>query len=182
LNHLQTAPILLYNDECAVCRLIGKWVQTSAHSAGGEVSIDVRPIGDDPEALARLNRHLSIWDAYATIHLLMPDGSMRVGGEAVAQVLRDLRNTKWFAWTFAIGFLGFHPFQIALNAGYTILSEIRPLLGCESCGSSNAAVRAIHRSIAFLASRFRADRDPHWSPRPAAATRRSPARWPTPTK
>ena len=35
---------------------------------------------------------LDIWDAYATIHLLMPDGSMRLGGEAVAEVLTLLQE------------------------------------------------------------------------------------------
>jgi hypothetical protein len=68
----------------------------------GVTSIVVRPIGQDPEELRSLNQGLNIWDAYATIHLLMPDGSMKVGGEAVAAVLRNLPSTKWFTWTFAI--------------------------------------------------------------------------------
>jgi predicted DCC family thiol-disulfide oxidoreductase YuxK len=175
-----TAPILLYNDECAVCRAIAKWVRTSARIGKGEISIVVRPIGNDPEALALLNPQLDIWDAYATIHLLLPDGSMKIGGEAVAEVLRDLPNTKWFAWSFAIGPAGFRPFQIVLNVGYAILSDIRPLLGCASCGSSNAAVRLIERSIALLRAPLRGNRNSR-SGRPAAATRRRPARTPTRT-
>jgi hypothetical protein len=60
----------------------------------GETTIQVeRPIGDDPEALLSLNPDLDIWGAYATIHLLMPDGSMKLGGEAVAEVLRNLPTT-----------------------------------------------------------------------------------------
>jgi len=74
----QTKPILLINDECAVCRRIGHWVQESAHSKSGESSIIVQPIGDDPEALRSLHPDLDIWDAYETIHVLMPDGSMRL--------------------------------------------------------------------------------------------------------
>src|SRR5271165_2804851 len=99
---MQTKPILLFNDECGVCRHIAQWVQKSAQSKSGETSIIERPIGDDPEALRSLNPDLDIWDAYATIHLLMPDGSMKLGGEAVAEVLRNLRFTRWFAWTFAV--------------------------------------------------------------------------------
>ena len=89
-----------------------------------------------PEKLRSLNPDLDIWDAYATIHVLMPDGSMRLGGEAVAETLRNLPNTKWFAWSFATTILGFRPFQVVLNVAYAILSDVRPLFGCESCGKS----------------------------------------------
>ncbi len=132
----QPKPILLFNDECAVCRHIGHWVQRSAQSKSGETSIVVQPIGDDPERLRLLNPDLDIWDAYETIHVLMPDGSMKLGGEAVAETLRDLPNTKWFAWSFAITIFGFRPFQLILNVAYAILSDVRPLFGCESCGKS----------------------------------------------
>jgi hypothetical protein len=47
-----------------------------------------------------LHPDLDIWDAYETIHVMMPDGSMKLGGEAVAEVLRNLPNTKWFAASF----------------------------------------------------------------------------------
>jgi predicted DCC family thiol-disulfide oxidoreductase YuxK len=132
----QSKPILLFNDECAVCRHIGHWVQRSAQSKSGETSILVQPIGDDPERLRSLNSNLDIWDAYETIHVLMPDGSMRLGGEAVAETLRNLPNTKWFAWTFATTIFGFRPFQFILNVAYEILADVRPLFGCESCGKS----------------------------------------------
>jgi predicted DCC family thiol-disulfide oxidoreductase YuxK len=127
-------PILLFNDECAVCRDIGHWVQRSAQSGSDASSLQVEPIGDDPQRLLLLNPDLDIWDAYETIHLLMPDGSMRLGGEAVAEVLRDLPNTQWFARCFAVSVLGFRPFQFILNLAYAILADVRPLFGCESCG------------------------------------------------
>jgi len=139
----QLEPILLFNDECAVCRHIGHWVQRSAQSKSGETSIIVQPIGDDPERLRSLNPDLDIWDAYATIHVLMPDGSMRLGGEAVAEVLRSLPNTKWFAWSFATTIFGFRPFQVILNVAYDILADVRPLFGCESCGKSRSWLRPI---------------------------------------
>jgi hypothetical protein len=82
-------PLLLFDDECGVCRHIARWVRRSGFSKEGEATLVVRPIGDDPQALRILNRHLDIWDAYATIHLLMPDGSMKLGVEAVAEVLRQ---------------------------------------------------------------------------------------------
>jgi predicted DCC family thiol-disulfide oxidoreductase YuxK len=139
----QPKPILLFNDECAVCRHIGHWVQRSAQSKSGETRIIVQPIGDDPERLRSLNPDLDIWDAYATIHVLMPDGSMRLGGEAVAEVLRKLPNTQWFAWSFATSIFGFRPFQAILNVAYAILSDVRPLFGCESCGKPGVWLRPI---------------------------------------
>jgi hypothetical protein len=156
----QTNPVLLFNDECAVCRSIGGWVKKSAVGKSGNASIVVRPIGDDPEALRLLNPELDIWDAYATIHVLMPDGSMKLGGEAVAEVLRDLRNTKWFAWIFAISIVGFRPFQLVLNVAYVILADVRPLFGCESCGKPSFWVRPIAPTIKWVKSIFGKSRVP----------------------
>ena len=134
-------PILLFNGECAVCRAIAGWV----HRGGARLT--ERPIGDDPAALLRLNPALDICDAYATIHLLMPDGSMLVGGEAVAEVLRRVPAMRWISWTFGVSLFGVRPFQLVLDAGYTVLAEIRPLLGCESCGTANAGVKAMQRVL-----------------------------------
>lgn len=131
-----TTPVLLFNDECGVCRRIASWVVKSA-----DARIEVRPIGDDPAALRAIAPGLDIWDAYATIHLLMPDGTMKLGGEAVAEVLRRLPNTRWFAWLFALGFSRFRPFQWLLDLCYTILADTRPLFGCESCGTPSPWVR-----------------------------------------
>jgi hypothetical protein len=75
-------PILLFNGECAVCRSIARWVKTSAEKTPGGVRILEQPIGDDPDVLQVLHPGLDIWDAYETIHILMPDGSMKLGGEA----------------------------------------------------------------------------------------------------
>lgn len=150
----QIKPVLLFNDECAVCRRIGHWVQKSAQGKSGETSITVRPIGDDPEALLSLHPGLDIWDAYGTVHVLMPDGSMKLGGEAVAEVLRNLPNTKWFASSFAVRIFGFRPFQMALNSSYTILADVRPLFGCESCGTTSVWVRSIRRLIKWTKTIF----------------------------
>jgi predicted DCC family thiol-disulfide oxidoreductase YuxK len=161
----QPKPILLFNDECAVCRHIGHWVQRSAQSKSGETSILVQPIGDDPEKLRSLNPDLDIWDAYATIHVLMPDGSMRLGGEAVAETLRNLPNTKWFAWSLAITILGFRPFQTVLDVAYAILSDVRPLFGCESCGKPKV-LRPIQWATKWAKGMFGGSLhpSPHFSP------------------
>ncbi len=137
------SPVLLFNDECGVCRHLAAWVQRSAATAAGTPGIIERPIGDDPEALLALNPDLDIWDAYETIHLLMPDGSMKVGGEACAEVLRRLPNTRSLARCFEIDVLGFRPFQRVLDAGYLVVSEVRPVFGCESCGTPNGWLKPV---------------------------------------
>jgi predicted DCC family thiol-disulfide oxidoreductase YuxK len=167
-------PILLFNDECGVCRRIAGWVERSGQSEATGPSIVERPIGDDPEALRSLNPDLDIWDAYATIHLLMPDGSMKRGGEAVAEVLRSLPNTRWFAWIFAVSLFGFRPFQMMLNAAYAILADIRPLFGCESCGTPSVWTRAMRGVIGRTTAAFSGKRSssptPHFTARSVPGT------------
>jgi predicted DCC family thiol-disulfide oxidoreductase YuxK len=135
------APILLYNDECGVCRHIARWVRYASAVPGAPSCIDVRPIGEDPQVLTALNPALNIWDAYDTIHLLLADGSMLLGGEAVAELLRRLPSTRWFAWCFGLSLLGWRPFQQLLNLGYAILSDVRPIFGCESCGTPRGWIK-----------------------------------------
>jgi predicted DCC family thiol-disulfide oxidoreductase YuxK len=157
-------PILLYNDECGICRHIAQWVRRSAPAILEEPVLTVRPIGDDPQALERLHPGLSIWDAYAVIHLLMPDGSMKLGGEAVAEVLRELPSCSWFAWTFALRVLGFRPFQWLLNIAYAVLADIRPLLGCESCGTPSLWMKPFVWTVKKAKALGGQSRHPRWSP------------------
>lgn len=151
---LQSAPILLFNDECGVCRSIASWVKRQVQAGSGTASIVVRPIGQDPEELRALNQGLNIWDAYATIHLLMPDGSMKLGGEAVAEVLRNLPSSRWFTWTFGLSVFGVRPFQAILDLAYAILADVRPVFGCESCGTPSPWVRPIRSIVKWTASLF----------------------------
>ena len=140
-------PILLYDDGCATCSRIARWVQRSASRRAGEPTILVRPVGNDPSELRRLNSGLNIWDAYAVSHVIKPDGSMKLGGEAVAEVLRCLPGTRWMASFLDIRVVGIRPFQAALNLAYNVLDDARPLLGCESCGRPKPWVRPIERLI-----------------------------------
>jgi predicted DCC family thiol-disulfide oxidoreductase YuxK len=137
----------LFNGECGVCRRIARWVERAGQGPSGETSLIERPIGDDPDALRSLNPDLDIWDAYETIHLLMPDGSMKLGGEAVAEVFRTFDKTKWLARCFSISVFGFRPFQFVLNMAYAVLADVRPLFGCESCGTPGLWLRPIRWSI-----------------------------------
>ena len=157
-------PILLYDDECGVCRSMARWVRKSARGESGKASIIVRPIGQDPEALRLLNPDLGIGDAYATSHLVMPDGSMKLGGEAVAEVLRSCPGTRRIARSFAIRTFGFRPFQLMLDMAYAILSDVRPILGCESCGAPRLWMRPIAWMVKAAKNLLGDDRRPSPSP------------------
>ena len=157
-------PVLLFDDECGVCRHIASWVRKLAKDKSGRSSILDRPIGNDPAELLTLNPGLDIWDAYATIHVVMPDGSMKLGGEAVAEVLRSLPETRWFTWIFALSIFGLRPFQAILNLAYTVLADVRPIFGCESCGSPVAWVKAIRWAMKFPGTLFHTQRKPISAP------------------
>jgi len=136
-------PILLYDGECQVCRTIAHWVEKAAISPSGAPGIVVRAIGQDPAAIRRLNPNLDIWEAYAAPHVLLADGSMKRAGYAVTEVFRCLPGTKWIADILAITVFGTHPFQAVVNAAYVVLADIRPLLGCSSCGRPSGWVRPL---------------------------------------
>lgn len=161
----QTKPILLYDGECGVCRHVAQWVERSARRKSGETSIILMPVGDDPEALKLLNPGLNIWAAYATNYLIMTDGSMKTGGEAVAEVLRILPNTKWFAWCFALSIFSFRPFQTLLNLAYAILDDIRPIFGCESCGTPSIWIRPFANFKKWMGSSIGQVHIPHPAPK-----------------
>jgi predicted DCC family thiol-disulfide oxidoreductase YuxK len=125
-------PILLFNGQCETCKVLSAWVKKQ--DAKGEDLIDERPIPSKPEALARLNPDLDLWTVHEDIHLLLPDGTVKKGGEAIAEVLKALPNTGWYTWAFDVSVLGMKPGLAALQAGYKVLDAIRPALGCTSCG------------------------------------------------
>jgi predicted DCC family thiol-disulfide oxidoreductase YuxK len=167
--------VLLYDDECGVCRAIAGWVRTAVadlpEGRGGDGGgLTVQPIGEDPAALKRLSPELDIWEAYATIHLLMPDGSLRRGGEAVAEVLRRVPATRWLARSFAFSLWGWRPLQTVLNAGYAVLAAVRPVFGCESCGRPAVWLRP----LAWLVKRMKAWAGPGSAPKPPPPARPAP--------
>ena len=145
-----TVPILLYDGGCATCRNIAGWVQRSAARGGGPPPIVQRPVGNDPAELRQLNPDLDIWDAYAVSHVIMPDGSMKLGGEAVAEVLRCLPRTRRLATLLDLSLFGVRPFQVTLNLAYAVLDDIRPVFGCESCGRPKPWVRLIERLTKWI--------------------------------
>jgi hypothetical protein len=85
----------------------------------------------------------------------------------VAEVLRRLPATRSIARSFSVRIFGWRPCQAALDLGYLILSDARPLFGCESCGTAAPWVRP----FVWLGKRLRSlagdsVERPHLSPHP----------------
>jgi len=125
-------PILLFNPNCEVCNAIAGWVKRQ-DAMGGD-HIEERPLPADPADLEAIHPGLDIWKAYEQIHVVMPDGTLRVGGAAIAEVLRRLPGKAWIGALTDLEAFGVRPFLLLLHAGYLFLDKIRPALGCSSCG------------------------------------------------
>ena len=41
----------------------------------------------------------------------------------------------WCSWLFAVQVFKLRPFQSLLDLGYVVLSDVRPIFGCKSCGA-----------------------------------------------
>jgi hypothetical protein len=89
---------------------------------------------------------------------------MRLGGEAVAEVLRRLPSTRWFTGIFTITIFGLRPFQTVLNLAYAVLADVRPIFGCESCGTPSPWVRPLRWMVKTTTSAF--GKDHHKVPGP----------------
>jgi acetyl esterase len=89
-------PVLLYDGTCGFC--LG-WVERIRRwdTAG---TIALVPAGSReiyPELL-----HLSDRALHEAMHLVLPDGRVFAGGDAVPEVLRLLPVGRWVVWIFGI--------------------------------------------------------------------------------
>jgi hypothetical protein len=82
--------------------------------------------------------------------------ALATNGEAVAETLRSLPNTRWLARSFNVRLFGRRPCQAMLNGAYTVLADLRPLLGCESCGISPPWLRRFHWMVQRIKGIFKA--------------------------
>jgi hypothetical protein len=92
---------------------------------------------------------------------------MRTNGEAVAETLRSLPNMRWLAGSFNVRLFGRRPFQAMLNGAYTVLADLRPLLGCESCGIPPPWLRPFHWMTQRIKARKHMATAAHLTTRPA---------------
>lgn len=88
-------PTLVYDGSCGLCSdaalLVRRW--------DARQRIDVVPFQDE----ARLARFGTPIPAYAAaMHLLLPDGRVYVGADAVPPLLRLLPGRRWLGWPWVV--------------------------------------------------------------------------------
>ena len=93
-----TAPaVLIYDGECAMCRASALWVMRLALAGG---ALEILPCRSAP----RRARFPQITDAacVAAMQLVLPDGRVLAGPDAVPELLRRIRGLGWLATVFAL--------------------------------------------------------------------------------
>ena len=139
---------------CGHCRALEPVLQSVAEKSGlanrytasTSPSSKISQCHDRLDAAVRTREKLTLQAQLKPI-LLFYGECAKLGGDAVAEVFRNLPSTKWFCPSFDLSNFGIRPFQVVLDLGYTVLADVRPLLGFESCDTSAAWVKPIYRTI-----------------------------------
>jgi predicted DCC family thiol-disulfide oxidoreductase YuxK len=89
--------VLIYDGECAMCRASALWVMRLALAGG---ALEILPCRSAP----RRARFPQIADAacQAAMQLVLPDGRVLAGADAVPELLRRIRGLGWLATVFAL--------------------------------------------------------------------------------
>ena len=89
--------VLIYDGECAMCRASALWLMRLALSGG---ALEILPCRSEP----RRARFPQVSDAACTtaMQLVLPDGRVLGGADAVPELLRLLPGKRWLAAWFQI--------------------------------------------------------------------------------
>lgn len=88
---------LIYDGECAMCRASAFWLMRRALSRG---ALEILPCRSEPRR-ARFPQ-VSEDACLAAMQLVLPDGRVLAGAEAVPELLRRIRGWGWVAGFFAL--------------------------------------------------------------------------------
>src|SRR5436853_5053689 len=88
---------LIYDGECAMCRASALWLMRLAMSGG---ALEILPCRSAP----RRARFPQISDeaCMTAMQLVLPDGRVLTGADAVPELLRRIRGLGWLAAPFAL--------------------------------------------------------------------------------
>jgi predicted DCC family thiol-disulfide oxidoreductase YuxK len=89
--------VLIYDAECPMCRASALWVMRLALSQG---RLEILPC----RSAARAERFPAITEAacLTAMQLVLPDGRVLAGADAVPELLRRIRGLAWVAALFAL--------------------------------------------------------------------------------
>jgi len=93
----QDPAVLIYDGDCAMCRASAMWIMRRALSRG---ALEILPCRSD----ARRRRYPDIAEAtcLTAMQLVLPDGRVLAGGDAVPEILRRVRGWGWVASVFSV--------------------------------------------------------------------------------
>lgn len=88
---------LIYDGECPMCRASALWLMRLALSGG---ALEILPCRSEP----RRTRFPRISDeaCMTAMQLVLPDGRVLAGADAVPELLRRIRGLGWLASAFAL--------------------------------------------------------------------------------
>jgi predicted DCC family thiol-disulfide oxidoreductase YuxK len=89
--------VLIYDGECAMCRASALWLMRLALSSG---RLEILPCRSTPRR-ARFPR-LSDEACMTAMQLVLSDGRVLTGADAVPELLRRIRGLGWLATVFAL--------------------------------------------------------------------------------
>lgn len=88
---------LIYDADCPMCRASALWLMRRALSRG---ALEILPCRSE----ARHARYPAITEdvCLTAMQLVLPDGRVLAGGDAVPEILRRVRGWGWLASVFAL--------------------------------------------------------------------------------
>jgi predicted DCC family thiol-disulfide oxidoreductase YuxK len=92
-----TPAVLIYDAECPMCRASALWLMRLALTGG---ALEILPC----RSPVRLDRYPRISDAacMSAMQLVLPDGRVLAGADAVPELLRRIPGLGWLASVFAL--------------------------------------------------------------------------------
>ena len=97
MNAPAARAVLIYDDECPMCRASALWLMRLALSRG---ALEILPCRSG----VRVARFPQITEAacLAAMQLVLPEGRVLTGADAVPELLRRIRGLGWLASVFAL--------------------------------------------------------------------------------
>jgi predicted DCC family thiol-disulfide oxidoreductase YuxK len=89
--------VLIYDAECPVCRTAADWVRRNAAVPG---DFEFRPCRSD-ETRARFPT-IDESACLQAVHIVLPDGTILAGEQALPEILRRTRRYRWAATLFRL--------------------------------------------------------------------------------
>jgi predicted DCC family thiol-disulfide oxidoreductase YuxK len=118
--------VLIYDADCAMCRASALWIMRLALSAG---ALEILPC----RSSARRERFPAIAEetCLTAMQLVLPDGRVLAGADAVPELLRRIRGLGWLATLFAVP--GVRPLG---RRAYAWIARNRMRISCSLSGSA----------------------------------------------